>query len=48
MSEVTRLYLNAHSDVSSGAKGVIFELSLSLLPYSEYARSEGARVHRLV
>ena len=45
-------WLNTHSDASSGARGLIFALSLPLLPYLLYASSEGseetAHMRRLV
>ena len=44
--------LNAHADVFSGAKGLIFGLSLSLYPYFVHVRSIGfgetGHMHRLV
>ena len=45
-------HLNAHAEVSSGARGLNFDLSLHLYPYFAYASGEGsdetAHMRRLV
>ena len=46
------LNLNAHADKASRARGLIFGLSIPLLPYFVYVRREGygktVHMHRLV
>ena len=37
-----KTFSNAHTDVSSGAGGLIFCLNFSFLPLFVYARSEGS------
>ena len=36
--------INAHTDVSSQTRGLIFHLSLHICPYFVYASSEGSNV----